>query len=104
MNATAGTINSRITGSNGMLITGPGALTLTASNSATAGAVTVTGGITVSGGANLILNGLSGTTKGYVFQGSAAQNLNISNGTLNLQSYYAILYEKHRKHMHGRAQ
>ena len=33
----AGTINSRITGSNGMLVTGPGTLTLTASNSAVAG-------------------------------------------------------------------
>ena len=96
MNASAGTINSRITGSNGMLVTGPGALTLTASNSAVAGAVSVTGGITVSGGANLILNGLSGTTKGFVFPaltGSAVGNLNVSNGTLNLQSYYAIEFE-----------
>ncbi len=96
MNASAGTISSRITGSNGMLVTGPGALTLTASNSAVAGGVAVTGGFTVSGGANLILNGLSGTTKGFVFPaltGSATGNLNISNGTLNLQSYYAIEFE-----------
>ena len=56
----------------------------------------MTGGITVSGGANLILNGLSGTTKGFVFPaltGSAVGNLNVSNGTLNLQSYYAIEFE-----------
>ena len=86
MNASAGTINSIITGSKGMLVTGTGALTLSAVNTLSAGTVTV------SGGANLILNGLNanGTNKFVLPQ---AANLAVSNGTVSLNSYYAIHYQ-----------
>ncbi len=84
VNAGGGTISSIVAGNQGMLVSGPGALTLTAVN-------TVTGVTTVSNG-YLNLNTGSGTASQKLVLPTNA-SLSISNGTVNLSSYYAIKFE-----------